>query len=120
MTREEACHILGVSPGAAPDQIKRKYRQLMHRLHPDVGPSEEDLHLAWQVNAAYALLKRTWPAGASSLPGLRLPQAYSAAGIPVTVHAEALPGAAPGTPRSTATPIGSGTSSAALRTARGR
>lgn len=69
MTRGEACRILGVSPGAAPDQIKRKYRQLMHRLHPDVGPSEEDLHLAWQVNAAYALLKRTWPAGASSLAG---------------------------------------------------
>ena len=69
MTRGEACRILGVSPGAAPDQIKRKYRQLMHRLHPDVGPSEEDLHLAWQVNAAYALLKRTWPAGDASQAG---------------------------------------------------
>lgn len=63
MTREEACRILGVSPGAAPDQIKKKYRQLMHRLHPDAGPSEEDLHLAWQVNAAYALLKGTGPGG---------------------------------------------------------
>ncbi len=90
MTREEACRILGVSPGAAPDQIKRKYRQLMHRLHPDVGPSEEDLHLAWQVNAAYALLKRTWPAGDASQAG---PDAasgisrHSAWDAPVNSHA---------------------------------
>src|SRR5699024_10182536 len=46
-----------------------KYRQLMHRLHPDAGPSEEDLHLAWQVNAAYALLKGTGPGGRSSQAG---------------------------------------------------
>lgn len=90
MTREESCRILGVSPGAAPDQIKRKYRQLMHRLHPDVGPSEEDLHLAWQVNAAYALLKRTWPAGDASQAG---PDAasgisrHSAWDAPVNSHA---------------------------------
>ena len=90
MTCEEACRILGVSPGAAPDQIKRKYRQLMHRLHPDVGPSEEDLHLAWQVNAAYALLKRTWPAGDASQAG---PDAasgisrHSAWDAPVNSHA---------------------------------
>lgn len=90
MTREEACRILGVSPGAAPDQIKRKYRQLMHRLHPDAGPSQEDLHLAWQVNAAYALLKRTWPAGDTSQAG---PDAasgisrHSAWDAPVNSHA---------------------------------
>ncbi|HIX99904.1 DnaJ domain-containing protein [Faecalicatena fissicatena] len=69
MTREEACRILGVSPGAAPDQIKKKYRQLMHRLHPDAGPSEEDLHLAWQVNAAYALLKGIGPGDRPSQAG---------------------------------------------------
>lgn len=62
----------------------------MHRLHPDVGPSEEDLHLAWQVNAAYALLKRTWPAGDASQAG---PDAasgisrHSAWDAPVNSHA---------------------------------
>lgn len=59
MTREEACRILGVAPGTDPKEIKKKYRQLMHRLHPDAAPSVRDVHLAWQVNIAYDLLKQT-------------------------------------------------------------
>ena len=59
MTREEACRILEVAPGTDPTEIKKKYRQLMHRLHPDAAPSVRDVHLAWQVNIAYGLLKQT-------------------------------------------------------------
>lgn len=47
-------HILGVSKGASPDEIKRAYRKLAHEYHPDkAGGSEVKFK---EINEAYQIL----------------------------------------------------------------
>lgn len=94
MTQEEACRVLGVLPGAKPDQIKKKYRQLMHRLHPDAGSSEGALHLVQQINVAYSLLKNRLPGNSFSETGEenvnafhRRPDGHGTWSAPVNEHA---------------------------------
>jgi hypothetical protein len=53
MTREEAYRVLGLEPGATPEQITAAYRELMKRVHPDQGGSA---YLAAKLNQAKALL----------------------------------------------------------------
>ncbi len=53
----EACAILGIAPGAAPEEIRAAHRRLITSVHPDRGGSPE---LTRQVNAARdTLLKPT-------------------------------------------------------------
>lgn len=59
--------VLGLEPGATPDQVRRRYRQLVRDLHPDRmiarGLPEEATRLAEQrlasINDAYDTLKRS-------------------------------------------------------------
>src|SRR5690606_30407082 len=48
--------ILGVSKDATPEQIKRAYRKLARKLHPDVNPDEAAQERFREVTTAYEVL----------------------------------------------------------------
>jgi hypothetical protein len=56
--REWACRVLELSPRDATElTVKRQYKRLMLRFHPDVNP--RGLRKAQELNQAYALLLGT-------------------------------------------------------------
>ena len=59
MTKAQAYRILEVDQYTEQDEIKKKYRKLMHREHPDANMEKASTYLytAQEINEAYALLR---------------------------------------------------------------
>lgn len=55
---EDPYQILGVSPDASDEEIKRAYRALAKKYHPDLNPGDEEAAKKMQkINAAYEAIK---------------------------------------------------------------
>lgn len=52
----KAYDILGVSPGASEDEIKKAYREKARNLHPDKNPGVDTMDAAKKLNVAYHLV----------------------------------------------------------------
>lgn len=65
---EDPYKVLGVEPGASDEEIKRAYRALAKKYHPDRNPGDEEAAKKMQqVNAAYEQIKN--PAAAQQNQG---------------------------------------------------
>ena len=53
MSRAEAWQVLGLEPGASPEQVSEAHRRLMTKLHPDHGGTD---YLASKINTARDVL----------------------------------------------------------------
>lgn len=54
---EDPYKVLGVSPGATQDEIKKAYRQMAKKYHPDLHPDDPDANRKMNdVNSAYDML----------------------------------------------------------------
>lgn len=55
---DDPYQVLGVSPDASDEEIKRAYRRLAKKYHPDVNPGDQEAAKQMQrVNAAYEQIK---------------------------------------------------------------
>jgi len=55
MNKEKAGEVLGLSGSITPEQIKKRYRELSLKYHPDLWPNGQ--HMQSMINAAYETLK---------------------------------------------------------------
>ncbi len=75
--------VLGVTPGAAPEEVTAAYRELAKRWHPDRAgadaPAAEAERRMAEINAAYEALREAGPTAAVTAT---MPRAEGAAGGP--------------------------------------
>ena len=55
MQRQQALAVLGLPPNATPQQIKKRYRALAKRYHPDRGGDQRQMQ---RIIAAYEYLMK--------------------------------------------------------------
>jgi hypothetical protein len=60
--------VLGIDPGATPEEITAAFRRLAKRWHPDMGGGDAAVLRMAQVNAAYDLLRAAQRPGHVPLP----------------------------------------------------
>ena len=56
---ENYYEVLGVKPGASPEEIKKKFRKLALKYHPDRGGPKENENKFKKINEAYSVLGDT-------------------------------------------------------------
>jgi DnaJ-domain-containing protein 1 len=56
--RQQALAVLGLPPDATKQQIKRRYRELAKKYHPDKGGDQREMQ---RIIAAYQLLMKNQP-----------------------------------------------------------
>ena len=55
--RRDLYEVLGLSKGASDEEIKKAYRKLVKKYHPDLNPGDKEAEAAMkEVNAAYEVL----------------------------------------------------------------
>ena len=55
--RRDLYEVLGLSKGASEEEIKKAYRKLVKKYHPDLNPGDKEAEAAMkEVNAAYEIL----------------------------------------------------------------
>jgi DnaJ domain len=61
--------VLGVAPGASPDELTASYRELAKRWHPDRGGGQQAQRRMAEINVAYELLRsEAWQARHAERP----------------------------------------------------
>jgi hypothetical protein len=81
--------VLGVDPGATPEEITSAFRRQAKRWHPDMGGGDAAVLRMAQLNAAYDLLRaaqRSGPAPVSPAPGAAGPRPVAGAWLPDAVR----------------------------------
>ena len=57
MTKTEALQVMGLKEGYSEEELKKRYRELIKKWHPDINPSPEAEAMTQRINEAQTLLK---------------------------------------------------------------